>query len=310
MQFNEQISLFALRCFLSPLVGPTFSAIFPCSTLRKISENGRFRCPCKISNNWALRALLEPPFAPECCPMFAPYAQTNEQITPFALRIFSRSFVRPTFYAIFPWSPLSKISENGRFRFPCKISHNWALRALLEPPFAPECCPMFALDAETNEQITPFALKCFSSLVVRPTFSAICPWSPFSKISENGRFRFPCKISHNWALRALLQPPLAPECCPIVALKMQSNEQITFSALRCFSSPLVRPTSSAIFPWSPLNKISDNGRFRCPCKISNNWALRALLEPPVALECCPMFALYVQTNEQIARFVLRCFWNP
>ena len=129
---------------LKPLVPPTFPAIFPWSPLTKIAENGRFRCPCKISHNWALRALLEPPFAPEFVPMFALYAQTNEQITPFPLACFSSPLSRPTFSVIFPWFPLSKTSENGIFRCLCKISHNWALRAPLEPTFAPECCPMFA----------------------------------------------------------------------------------------------------------------------------------------------------------------------
>ena len=41
--------------------------------------------------------------------------------------------------------PLSKISENGRFRRPCGICHNSTLRALLELPFAPKGCPMLAL---------------------------------------------------------------------------------------------------------------------------------------------------------------------
>ena len=239
--------------------------------------------------------------------MFALDAQTNEQITQFVLRCFSSPLVRPTFSAIFPWSPLRKISENGRFRCAFKLFHNLALRALLEPPLAPECCPIVALKMHTNERIKLFALRSFSSALVRPTSSAIFPWSPLSNISENGRFRCPCKISHNWALRALLEPPFAPECCPMFALDAQTNEQITPFALRCFSSPLVPPTSSPIFPWSPLSKISENGRFRFPCKISHNWALRALLEPPFSSECCPIFALYAQTNEQITPFALRCF---
>ena len=213
--------------------------------------------------------------------------------------MFFNPLVRPTFSAIFPWSPLSKISENGRSRCPCKISHNWALRALLEPALAPECCPILELKMQSNEQITLFALRCFSRSLVRPTFSAILPWSPLSKISEHGRFRCLCKISNNWALRELLEPPFAPECCPMFTFYDQTNQKITPFSLTCFSSSIVRPTFSAIFPSSPLSKISENGHFRCPCKISNNWALRALLEPAFAPECCPMFALYVQTNEQI-----------
>ena len=48
--------------------------------------------------------------------------------------------VRPTFLAIFPWSPLWRISKNGRFRFLCQIGHCSELRALLEPRFAAERC--------------------------------------------------------------------------------------------------------------------------------------------------------------------------
>ena len=55
------------------------------------------------------------------------------------------AFSRPTFLSIFPWSPLGKISENGRFRCPWQICHNSALRALLEPRFAAKCSPMIAL---------------------------------------------------------------------------------------------------------------------------------------------------------------------
>ena len=224
---------------------------------------------------------------------------------PFPLRCFSSRLVRPTFSAIFPWSPVSKISENRRFRCPCKISNKWALRTLLEPPLALECCPIVARITQTNEQITLFALRCFSNFFVWPTFSAIFPWFPLSRISENGRFRFPCKISRNWALRALLEPPFALECCPMFALDAQSNWETTPFALRCFVSPLVPPTFSAFFPSCPLSKISENGRFRCPGKISHNRAVRALLQP-VAPECCSMFTLYAQTNEQITPFALRC----
>ena len=41
--------------------------------------------------------------------------------------------------------PFAESSENGRFGCPCGICHNPALRALLEPPFAPKSCPMNVL---------------------------------------------------------------------------------------------------------------------------------------------------------------------
>ena len=40
----------------------------------------------------------------------------------------------------------------------------------------------------------------------------------------------------------------------------------------CFWSPYSRPTFLSIFPWSPLGKISENGRFRCPQICHNSGA--------------------------------------
>ena len=59
---------------------------------------------------------------------------------PFAPGSFSSLYSRPTFRSIFPWSPLGKISENGRFRCPCQICNNSAIRTLMEPQFAAKCC--------------------------------------------------------------------------------------------------------------------------------------------------------------------------
>ena len=57
---------------------------------------------------------------------------------------------RPTFLSIFPWSPLGKVSENGRSWCPWQICHNSALRALMEPQFKPKCSPMIALEVHAN----------------------------------------------------------------------------------------------------------------------------------------------------------------
>ena len=50
----------------------------------------------------------------------------------------------------------------------------------------------------------PFAPGCFRSPYSRPTFLSILPWSPLSKISENGRFRCFCQICHHLAIRTLM----------------------------------------------------------------------------------------------------------
>ena len=46
----------------------------------------------------------------------------------------------------------------------------------------------------------------------------------------------------------------------------------------------------------PFGKISENGRFRCPCQICHNSAIPTLMEPQFAAKCCSMFALQVHTN--------------
>ena len=112
----------------------------------------------------------------------------------FAPRCLWSPYSRPTFLSIFPWSPLGKTSENGRFRCPWQICHNSALPALLEPRFAAKCSPMIALQAHTNYEMMQFAQGCFWSPYIRPIFLSIFPWSPLGKISENGRFRCPCKF--------------------------------------------------------------------------------------------------------------------
>ena len=63
--------------------------------------------------------------------------------------VFEAPIVGLLFYH-FPLVPRGKISENGRFRCPCQICHNSAIRTLMEPQFAAKCCPIFALQVHTN----------------------------------------------------------------------------------------------------------------------------------------------------------------
>ena len=105
----------------------------------------------------------------------------------FAPGCFWSPYSRPTFLSIFPWSPLGKISENGRFRSPWQICHNSALRALMEAQFAAKCSSMIAL----KEPIRMIRLGCFWSPYSRSTFLSIFPWSPLGKISEKSAYIFP-----------------------------------------------------------------------------------------------------------------------
>ena len=142
----------------------------------------------------------------------------------------------------------------------------------------------------------PFAPGCFWSPYSRPTFLSILPWPPRGKISENGRFRCPCQICHNSALRTLMEPQVAAKCCAMFALKCILIRRWCHLRQGFFWSSFSRTTFLSILPWSPLGKISENGRFRCPCQICHNSALRTLMEPQFAAKCCAMFELQVHTN--------------
>ena len=136
----------------------------------------------------------------------------------FALGCFWSQYSRPTFLSIFPWSPLFKISENGRFRSPWQICHNSAPQALIEAQFAAKCSSMIALEVHTNLAIMRFALGCFWSQYSRPTFLSIFSWSLLGKISENGRFRSPWQICHHSAPRALMEGQFAAKCFFMIAI--------------------------------------------------------------------------------------------
>ena len=62
-----------------------------------------------------------------------------------AFRPFKGGLLFGLFLKNFPWSPLCTFSEkNAGFGWPCLNCHNMALLALLQPLFAPKCCPVFA----------------------------------------------------------------------------------------------------------------------------------------------------------------------
>ena len=214
----------------------------------------------------------------------------------FAPGYFWSPYSRPTFLSIFPWSPLGKISENGRFRSPWQICQNSALRALMEAQFAAKCSSMIALQVHIKWEMMRFAPGRFWSPYSRPTFFSIFPWSPHGNISENGRFRSPWQICHKSALRALMEAQFAAKCSSMIALEVHTNYEMMLFAPGCFWSPYIRATILSIFPWSHLGKISENGRFRSPWQICHNSALRALMEAQFAAKCSSMIALQVHAN--------------
>ena len=141
-----------------------------------------------------------------------------------------------------------------------------------------------------------FAPGCFWSPYSRPTFLNIFSWSPLGKMSENGQLRSPWQICHNSAPRALMEAQFAAKCSSMIALQVHTNKAMMGFPLGCFWSPYSRLTFLSIFPWSPLGKISENGRFRSPWQIGHNSAPRTLMEAQFAAKCSSMIALQVHTN--------------
>ena len=155
-----------------------------------------------------------------------------------------------------------------------------------------------------------FAPGCFWSPYSRPTFLRIFPWSPLGKISENGRFRSPWQICHNSVLRSLMEAQFAAKCSSIIALQVHTNKAMMRFAPGCFWSPYSRSTFLSIFSWSPLGKISENGRFRSPLQICHNSAPRALMEAQFPAKCSSMIALQVHAIKGDEAICARVFFKP
>ena len=142
---------FAPECFWAFQGGHLFGRFFKnfsWSPLCTFLENAGFGWPCENCCNLAIRALLEPLYAPKSCPVFALLLQTSYAIMPFSPECFwafQGGHLFGRFLKNFPWSLFCTFSENACIGWPCENCHNLAIRALLEPPFSPKSCLVFAL---------------------------------------------------------------------------------------------------------------------------------------------------------------------
>ena len=96
----------------------------------------------------------------------------------FAPELFWAFQTRATFLAIFEKfslvPPMHFFRKCGFFGWPCLNCHNMAIRALLDPLFAPRSCPVLPLQAHTKYRRILFAPKCFWAFQTRATYWAIC----------------------------------------------------------------------------------------------------------------------------------------
>ena len=100
------------------------------------------------------------PFAPGCC--WSPYS-------------------RPNFLSILCWSPLGKISENGRFRCPCQICHNSAIQTLLELQFATNVVLCLHFKCMLIKRWCHLRQGVFEAPIVGLLFWAFCLGPPLAK---------------------------------------------------------------------------------------------------------------------------------
>ena len=144
---------FAPECFWAFETRATFWAIFwkifLAPPFALFSEKAGFGWPCLNCDNWAIRALLDPFSAPESSPVFSLEVHTNYSRKPFAFRVLlglsREGYFLGDFWKISLGPPFVLFQKSAGFGWPCQNCHNLAIRALLEPLFAPKCFPVFAV---------------------------------------------------------------------------------------------------------------------------------------------------------------------
>ena len=228
--------------------------------------------------------------------MFALQVHFNYEMMPFAPGCFWSPYSWPTFWSILPWSPVGKISENDRFRFPCQICHNSAIRTLMEPQFKAKRCPMFAFKCILIRRWCHLRQAVFEAPIFGLLFGAFCLGPPLAKSQEMADLGVLAKFvitriyGHLWSCSLQQNVVLCLHFKCILIKRWCHLRQAVFEA----------PIAGLLF-WAfclgpPFGKISENGRFRCPCQICHHSAIQTLMELRFASRCGPMLVLQVHTN--------------
>ena len=142
--------LFAPECFWvfegRPLFG-WFLKNFPSSPLCTFSQNGAFGWPCENIHNLAIGALLDPHLRQNLSQSLHFKCILNKRwgyLRQCASGPFKRGHLFGRYLKNILWSPLCTFSENAASGRSSENCHDLAIRAILEPLFAPQCFPVFA----------------------------------------------------------------------------------------------------------------------------------------------------------------------
>ena len=151
MHTSYGIMPFAPECFWAFQTKAIFGAIFenfPWSPLCTFSENAGFGWPCLNCHNLAIRALLEPlvclKIFSSLCSLSAYKLENNAICARVLLGLSNEGYFLGDFWKISlgpPFALFQKIRVLGDLAKNC---HHLAIRALLEPLFAPKSFPFFS----------------------------------------------------------------------------------------------------------------------------------------------------------------------
>ena len=202
---------------------------------------------------------------------------------------FKRGLLFGRFLRNFPWSPVCTFSENAAFGWPYKNCHTLAIRAFLEPLFAPKSFLVFAVYVHTNCRIIPFAPECFWAFQMRAFFWTLCTFS------ENAGFGWPCLNCHNLTIRALLEPlvclKIFSSLCSLSAYKLENNAICARVLLGLSNEGYFLGDFWKISLGPPFCPFPENSGFGWPCNNCHNLPIGTLLEPLFSAKYSPVCAL-------------------
>ena len=176
----------------------------------------------------------------------------------FAPGCFWSPYSRSTFLGIFPWSPLGKISENGRFRSPWQICHNSALghlwrRSLQQhvPLWLHFKCILISRWCDLRQGV-------FEARIVGILFWAFSLGPPLAKSQKMAALGLLGKFVITRLYGHLCRRSLQQNVPLWLHFKCIWKRRWCDFAPGCFWSPYSRPTFLSIFPCSPLAKSQKN----------------------------------------------------
>ena len=200
------------------------------------------------------------------------------------------------FLSIFPWSPLDEVSENADLGVFAKfvitrLYGHLRSRSLQQNPVLWLHFKRMLIRRWCNLRQGVFEAPIVGLLFW--AFSLGPPLAKSKKMADLGVF---AKFVITRLYGHLRSRSLQQNAVLCLHFKCILNRRWCNLRQGFLEAPIVGLLFLSIFPWSPLDEVSEKGRFRCLCQICHNSALRTLTEPQFASKCCAMFALQVHTN--------------